>query len=118
MTLREAMLGLACALSLGVSGTGARAGEPAREVTIHAKRFQFTPDEVKIRPGETVKLQLTSEDVVHGFFSRALGIDTEIEPGKTKEVVVTPREAGRYPIICHHFCGSGHGNMKMTLVVE
>ncbi len=34
------------------------------------------------------------------------------------DVVLTPQTAGRFTTICDHFCGSGHGNMKMTIVVE
>lgn len=65
-----------------------------------------------------MKLELRSEDVVHGFLMKTLGIDAEIRPGKTTEVVLTPQTAGRFTTICDHFCGSGHGNMKMTIVVE
>jgi heme/copper-type cytochrome/quinol oxidase subunit 2 len=31
---------------------------------------------------------------------------------------VTPKVAGRYTTICDHFCGAGHGGMKMTIIVE
>ncbi len=89
-----------------------------RVVEVVAKRFQFTPATVTLRKGEPVILRLRSEDVTHGFFQRALGIDTTIEPGKVIEVAITPHDAGRFVVICHHFCGAGHGNMKMTLVVE
>jgi cytochrome c oxidase subunit 2 len=65
-----------------------------------------------------VKLQLRSEDVTHGFFVRPLGIDEDIVPGRTTDVVLTPRTPGRYTTICDHFCGAGHGGMKMTIVVE
>ena len=106
-----------CALALLGGASRAGAQEP-RTVTITAKRFQFTPSEVTLKRGETVRLELRSEDVVHGFFMRQLGIDTEIQPGKTTEVVLTPQTAGRFTTICDHFCGSGHGNMKMTIVVE
>ncbi len=60
-------------------------------------------------------LRLISRDVTHGFFQKALGIDTVIEPGKTTEVRLTPEKAGRYLTICHHFCGSGHGGMNLTI---
>jgi heme/copper-type cytochrome/quinol oxidase subunit 2 len=33
-------------------------------------------------------------------------------------VTVTPLEAGTYTAICNHFCGGGHGNMKMTFIVQ
>jgi cytochrome c oxidase subunit 2 len=97
---------------------GVRAAEEPRVIAITAKRFEFSPKEITIQQGETVKLLLRTEDVAHGFFVRPLGIDEEIVPGKTTEVVVTPRTEGRYTTICDHFCGAGHGGMKMTIVVE
>jgi cytochrome c oxidase subunit 2 len=97
---------------------GVRAAQDPRVITITAKRFEFSPREITLLEGETVKLQLRTEDVTHGFFVRPLGIDEEIVPGKTTEVVVTPRTQGRYTTICDHFCGAGHGSMKMTIVVE
>lgn len=116
MTIWRTML-FVCALALLGGPPQAQADAP-RVVHITAKRFEFTPNEVTLRRGETVKLALTSEDVVHGFFVRALGIDTEVKPRQTTEIVLTPQTPGRYTTICHHFCGSGHGNMKMTIVVE
>ena len=108
----------ALAASLGLAGGGVRAAEEPKVIAITAKRFEFSPKEITLKLGETVKLQLTSEDVTHGFFAKPLGIDEVIVPGKTTEVVVTPKAAGRYTTICDHFCGSGHGGMKMTIVVE
>ncbi len=100
------------------AGAGCPRPREARVVEITARRFQFTPSEVTLRRGEPVKLRLRSEDVTHGFFVRPLRIDADIPPGRTTEVVITPAQAGRFTAICHHFCGSGHGNMKMTFVVE
>jgi cytochrome c oxidase subunit II len=94
-----------------------RAAEPAL-IEIVAHRFQFTPSEITLRKDEPVILRLQSQDVTHGFFLRQLGIDTTIEPGKQTEVAITPHQAGRFTAICHHFCGAGHGNMHMTIVVE
>jgi cytochrome c oxidase subunit 2 len=104
-----------CVLVLAL-GASARA-EP-RVVEITARRFEFSPAEVVLRKDEAVTLRLRSLDVTHGFFQRGLGIDLEIEPGKVTEVTITPRSAGRYVTICDHFCGSGHGNMKMSFVVQ
>jgi cytochrome c oxidase subunit II len=108
----------ALAAGLGLAGDGVRAAEEPRVIAITAKRFEFSPKEITLKLGESVKLQLTSEDVTHGFFAKPLGIDEVIVPGKTTEVVVTPKAAGRYTTICDHFCGAGHGGMKMTIVVE
>jgi cytochrome c oxidase subunit 2 len=117
MTPRTLALSVAAALA-SPAAPAAAPGDQARVVEISARRFQFTPSEVTLKKGEPVVLHLHSEDVTHGFFMKALGIDTTIEHGKTTEVPLTPQAAGRYTVICDHFCGSGHGNMKLTLVVE
>ena len=94
-----------------------RADEPVRAIDITAKRFEFAPNQITLKKGETVKLRLTSADVMHGFFQRAFKIDEMIEPGKTTEVTITPQVAGTFTTICDHFCGVNHGSMKMTFVV-
>ncbi len=95
----------------------ARAQEP-RVITIAAKRFAFSPSEVRLKKGEPVTIRISSADVTHGMYMKALGIDAEIEPGKTTEVTFTPQVTGRFSAICDHFCGAGHGNMHMDFVVE
>lgn len=94
-----------------------RAQEP-KVIEITAKRFAFTPNEITLKKGETVKLRIISEDVTHGLYLKPLKIDTDIEPGKTTDIAVTPQTAGKFTAICDHFCGVNHGNMKMTIVVE
>jgi cytochrome c oxidase subunit 2 len=103
---------------LAAASPRVRAQEGPRVIVITAKRFEFSPKEITLKKGETVKLQIKSEDVTHGFFLRPLGIDQDIPAGATAEITVTPREVGRYRAICDHFCGAGHGGMKMTIVVE
>jgi cytochrome c oxidase subunit 2 len=110
--------GLAVVAALLASASGPARAEGPRVIVITAKRFEFDPKEITLKKGETVKLQLKSEDVTHGFFVRPLGIDQEIPAGRTTEVTVTPQQAGRYRTICDHFCGAGHASMKMTIVVE
>ena len=92
--------------------------EETRVIAITAKRFEFAPSTIALKKGETVKLVVTSEDVTHGLFLRGLKIDTDLTPGETQEITVTPQTAGTFTAICHHFCGSGHGGMKLTVVVE
>lgn len=89
-----------------------------RIINIVAKRYSFTPNQITLKEGETVTLRMTSEDRVHGFYLKPLKIDEVIEPGKTTEVSVTPTQSGTFNIICDHFCGAGHGNMNMTVIVE
>jgi cytochrome c oxidase subunit 2 len=115
---RSAAAVLALAASPGLVRRGAGAAEEPKVFAVKAKRFEFNPREITLKVGETARLELTTEDVVHGFFVKPLGIDEVINPGKTTSVVITPKLAGRYTTICDHFCGAGHGSMKMTIVVE
>jgi cytochrome c oxidase subunit II len=118
-TLRVAVSGLALVAGLlAVAGPPARAQDEPRVIVITAKRFEFSPNLITLAKGETVKLQVKSEDVTHGLFLRPLGIDAEIVPGRVTELTVTPETAGTYRAICDHFCGAGHGGMKMTIIVR
>ena len=114
---RPLLLALLLLPALVVTARG-QGGEEVRAIVITAKRFEFVPSTITLKKGETVKLVVTSEDVTHGFFLRPLKIDTDLVPGKTQEMTVTPQTAGTFTAICHHFCGAGHGNMKLTVVVE
>jgi cytochrome c oxidase subunit 2 len=92
--------------------------EASKVVVIHAKRFEFEPKEIHLAKGEPVTLAVSSEDVTHGFFSRQLHFDEDLAPGKTVSIPLSPTEPGTYTVICDHYCGSGHGGMKMVIVVE
>ncbi|MGI8991312.1 MAG: cupredoxin domain-containing protein [Bryobacteraceae bacterium] len=95
----------------------ATAAEEPRVVTIGASKFQFSPSTITLKKGEPVKLQLTSEDITHGFLVKPLKIETDIVPGKTTELTITPQTAGTFRAICDHYCGPGHGDMHMTVIV-
>lgn len=95
-----------------------RAAESAEIVKITASKFHFTPDRITLVKGQPVILQLTSTDRTHGFMVKPLGIDTDIDPGKTTAIAIRPEEAGTYTTICDHYCGFGHNSMKMTIVVQ
>ncbi|MDB5108657.1 MAG: quinol oxidase [Candidatus Binatus sp.] len=88
-----------------------------RVIEIKARKFEFSPDEVTLKKGEPVILRLTSEDRKHGFLIKPLKIDTDIVPETPTDVAVTPDATGDYTVICDHYCGTGHGGMKMKLKV-
>jgi cytochrome c oxidase subunit 2 len=87
-------------------------------VEISAKRFEFTPKEVRLRAGEPVTIRLTATDRAHGLLVKDLGIDLDADAGKPDSVTITPKRSGTYDAICDHYCGAGHGGMRMTFVVE
>ena len=119
-TIIDTML-LASAFGIAVAvfapkGNLARADNP-KVIEITAKKFEFSPSEITIKKGEPVILRLSSSDRVHGFMSKPLKIDTDIPADKTADVPVTPDAAGNFTVICDHYCGTGHGNMKMKVTV-
>jgi cytochrome c oxidase subunit 2 len=105
-------------LVLAAKTARVRADESVPTIDIVARRFEFVPSTVRLKRGETVRLRVTSEDVTHGLFLRALSLDTDLPPDRTQEMLVTPGAPGTYTAMCHHFCGAQHGAMKLTVVVE
>ncbi len=90
-----------------------------KTIAITAQRFSFSPNEITVKKGEEVTLEITSKDVSHGLLIEDLGVRTEVKKGQTAEVKFTPETAGTFEGKCAHFCGKGHGSMTMTVhVVE
>jgi len=118
LTKKLVLFGLMAGLAVYPPPSRTRADESAQVVKITASKFRFTPDHITLIKGRPVTLQLTSTDRTHGFLIRALKIDTDIKPGTVTQMTVTPGTAGTFKAICDHYCGVGHGGMKMTVVVE
>jgi cytochrome c oxidase subunit II len=96
------------------------AADPAEmTVKITAKKFEYSPNEIRIKKGIPVILEFTSVDRVHGFFVSDLGgIRATIEPGKITQVRIVAPKAGTYEFHCDIFCGDGHEGMTGTIIVE
>jgi cytochrome c oxidase subunit II len=109
------------ALLIGGAAGGALrllAAETGRELSVAASRFEFTPDTVKAKAGETITFVLTSLDRIHGFKMPEFGIRTDIVPDRETRVTITPQKAGTFTFFCDVFCGDGHEEMAGALVVE
>jgi cytochrome c oxidase subunit II len=91
---------------------------PVQTVEILAQKFNFTPDEIKVKKGIPVDLELTTLDRLHGFNVPGLGLRAEIVPGQTTHVKFTPDKAGRFIFHCDIFCGEGHEDMDAAITVE
>lgn len=104
-------------ITLANSAPVASATEKPRVIEIMARKFDFSPSEITLKKGEPVILRLRSEDRTHGFLLKPLGIDTDITADKNTDVALTPQVAGDYDVICDHYCGIGHGGMKMKVTV-
>lgn len=107
------------ALLLHFSQTmAAVAPETELVINLKASRFIYSPDQIHIKTGQTVILELESTDQIHGFAIPELGIHTAIKPGEKVNIKLTVSKAGRYLFHCDIFCGSGHEEMAGELIVE
>jgi cytochrome c oxidase subunit 2 len=95
----------------------ATAQEAVRTIEIHAKRFSFTPAEITLKKGETVKLVITSDDVTHALVIPALHVKATVKKDQPAEVTLTADQVGDFDGKCGHYCGSGHGTMKFVVHV-
>jgi cytochrome c oxidase subunit 2 len=108
---------LAAGLLSLTMGTSLLAMSKPRVIRIAARRFVFTPNQVKLKKGEPVTFELTTADVPMGMNVPDFGVRSDIVPGKTTRLSFTPDKAGTFTFVCDVFCGDGHEEMSGKLVV-
>ena len=91
----------------------------AKVFNVTARRFDFSfsPDLI-VNQGDSVTLNIQSEDVDHGFALEEYMIQgVTIEPGKTASISFVAHSPGTFTFFCNVFCGEGHGGMfgRMTV---
>lgn len=89
-----------------------------REIKIVANQFSFSPNLIKLKLNEDVRFKLISSDVPHGFTISELGINQYAQPGKETVFDFKATKKGTFNVICSVSCGSGHGAMRSTLIIE
>jgi cytochrome c oxidase subunit 2 len=121
--------------------TGQRVGrlDPDPAVRVHAEAFawgwRFTyPDlgvtivsdpsgpgvdgpELVLPVGETVRVELVSNDVVHAFWVPGFLFKRDAIPGVRQTFDVTPTDQGVYRGVCSEFCGLNHAYMVFSIRV-
>jgi cytochrome c oxidase subunit 2 len=65
-----------------------------------------------------VRIDLTSEDVIHSFFLPDMRVKQDAVPGMVIGVWVQPTKAGEYSLGCAELCGLGHYRMKGSVTVH
>ena len=89
-----------------------------KEFSITAKQFEFIPSTITVNTGDTVRLSVTSIDVAHGFSISQFKVSEVLAINETKVIEFVADKAGTYSMFCSVFCGSGHGQMRGTLIVN
>lgn len=86
--------------------------ETTRTIQIDAKWFDFNPNEIRLKQGEDVTIQINNLDATHGINIPKLGI--------RGDNIVRFRfdKKGEFEFYCNNFCGEGHSDMIGKIIVE
>jgi heme/copper-type cytochrome/quinol oxidase subunit 2 len=136
---RFARLAAIAVLVVGAGAVGGLLLQPSappqeRRVKMTARQYAFNPAVLRVNKGDTVRLRITSEDVIHGLYMEAFDFNVKIIPDspylelthpsrpeepmkRVEEVVFVADRTGKFRYRCSHTCGSMHPFMQGELVV-
>lgn len=103
--------------SLGAYVAAQSAQPKEKVIRITAKKFNYTPGEVKLKKGVPVILEFRTQDVLMGFNLPDFNARADIVPGKTTRLRLVPDKTGTFVFLCDVFCGTGHEEMNGKLTV-
>ncbi len=112
------------------SGLFVRMREPpadAMQIDVVAKQWMWKVqhpsgrreiDELHVPLGRPIKLDMTSEAVIHSFFLPAFRTKQDVVPGAYNIEWFTPTRVGEYHLFCAEYCGTQHSKMIGRVVVQ
>ena len=74
-------------------------------------------NELHVPLGESVRLTMTSEDVLHSFYIPAFRVKKDVVPGRYTDLWFKATQVGSYHLFCAEFCGTEHSRMIGTVHV-
>ena len=97
--------------------TNAAVQNGAREITVGATSFAFTPNRITLKAGENVTIVLKSMDAAHDFMVQGQGHVVGANAGKQAKGGLMIAKAGTYKFWCS-VAGHRTAGMEGTLIVE
>ena len=92
--------------------------EPTRhELTLKAKKYQFSQTRIEVAQGDVIKITLVAEDIPHSFAIDAYRIAKRAVPGKPVTFEFRADHAGTFPFYCDLTADEGCKDMRGQLVV-
>jgi cytochrome c oxidase subunit 2 len=80
---------------------------------------KVTESELVVPRGSPIKLNVTSEDVIHSLYIPAFRVKVDAVMGMDSYVWFFADEIGEYDVLCAEYCGAGHADMTGVLrIVE
>ena len=77
-----------------------------------------TANELHLPIDRPAVIKLVANDVIHSFWVPNLAGKTDLIPGRTNYIAVTPRRLGQFRGQCAEFCGFQHAQMAFDVFVE
>jgi cytochrome c oxidase subunit 2 len=77
----------------------------------------LTTGELVLPIDQTVRFEITSNDVIHSFWVPEWRMKQDAVQGITTRTTVKPTKLGTFPVICTELCGLGHALMRSQAVV-
>lgn len=74
-------------------------------------------NELHVPAGQTVRLIMTSEDVIHSFYVPAFRLKYDAIPGRYTDLWFEATQVGEYHLFCTEYCGTLHSSMIGQVVV-
>jgi cytochrome c oxidase subunit II len=74
-------------------------------------------NELHIPVGRSVKLIMSSEDVIHSFYVPAFRVKADVVPGRYTSLWFKATQPGEYHLFCAEYCGTKHSGMIGKVVV-
>lgn len=90
---------------------------PENKLKPGQKRLLETDNRVILPVNTTVRVLVTSDDVIHSWAVPAFGVKIDAVPGRLNETWVRVTKPGVYYGQCSELCGKGHGFMPITVQV-
>jgi cytochrome c oxidase subunit 2 len=67
--------------------------------------------------GQSIKVKLASEDVIHSFYIPAFRIKQDAVPGRYTSLWFQATKPGTYHLFCAEYCGTEHSRMIGSVIV-
>jgi plastocyanin len=90
----------------------------ARVIEMTAQSFAFNPDRIVVNYGDRVRLEISNDNVVHGFALWGYAIVRRLEPEEMTVVEFDAQKAGEFHFACSEYCGPGCVSISGTLYVK
>jgi heme/copper-type cytochrome/quinol oxidase subunit 2 len=106
---------LAAVIGLGVASLAQEQGR--YEVTLTAKRYEFSQTRIEVAANDVVKITLVAEDIAHTFTVDEYRISKRAAPGRPVTFEFRADKPGTFPFYCNLTAEEGCRGMRGELVV-